>query len=426
MNTTSTNYFSISGIASGYAAFTSSGYIVAILTSWMLLWQLGRKRDGASATRKSGAYGKKMILLGKRLFLRKFNLTLRVDAVDAIPEAMVVAGATADGRMTVAFALSVFMLNAVNTMATAIDFLAVRPERSVHRLLLVFIFFSVGSLFLSVSESVFDGFIESVQTRRGVNYLLLLPIFGGILCGVLVVWIVLYAQTKWLKGDNASAVGAVSDSIVLVKQSIGKEQEVVDELAEMSCAEDSNDFNVEQRQQVIGLHQKRLDRLRKLERLQEALEVMNEVSVSSKLPITDDTQSVMDDAIVNEISTMNSNGRHLLSAESIVTPGGESLTKRALRLLLVYCFISAWTIFLVFVLTPLFAYMHTTYMDAFADGFSAGAFFSIISSTMIPRIQQDAYRSHWSSLMFKSVGMFAFVAGICTTFILALVPAPGQ
>lgn len=35
-----------------------------------------------------------------------------------------------------------------------------------------------------------------------------------------------------------------------------------------------------------------------------------------------------------------------------------------------------------------------------------------ISSTMIPRIQQDAYRSHWSRFAFRTAGMLSFITGL--------------
>lgn len=347
-----------------------------------------------------------------------------LDTVDAIPEAMIVAGATADGRMTVAFALSVFLLNTVNTMATAVDYLAVRPERGVHRLLVVLVFFSVGSLFLSVSEAVFENFLETIQLHRGdADYLLLLPIFGGIVCGVGVVWGVIYAQTEWSKRGARLGIdstdGAIADSVVMVKQSIGREQESI-YLLQGSATTSAN------QQQVLEYHQGRLEKLAKLEKLKDALQTMNDVSVSAELPITDDTRAIIDDAIIDEISLMHSSGRHLLLENAASVEVEETLNKRAIRLLLVYLFVGTWTVLLVFLLTPLFAYLHTGYADAFADGFSAGSFFSVISSTMIPRIQQDAYRSHWSSLTFRVVGMLAFVSGICATFLLELIPPPGQ
>lgn len=75
-----------------------------------------------------------------------------------------------------------------------------------------------------------------------------------------------------------------------------------------------------------------------------------------------------------------------------------------------------WAVVLTFFFTPLFAYLDkgtfAGYVNSFAEGLSGGAFLATISSTMIPRIQQDAYRSHWSRFAFRSVGMCAFILGL--------------
>lgn len=396
-------------IASGYAAFTSSGYVVAILTAWVVLWRIERSRYRLKGgSRKVGSYGKMMAIL---------------DAVDAIPEAMVVAGATADGRMSVAFALSVFLLNSVNTMATAFDFLAVRPERSLHRLLVVLVFFSVGSLFLSVSEAVFENFLETARAQSA-NYLLLVPIMGGVACGVGAVWATLYLQTQWKKrqarAGNSDFDPPIHDSITMVRQAIGQKTDLLDQVR-------SSPVSPQERRPSEEHYE---SQVRNLEVLLEALTKMDDVSTSMDLSATDDARDVVAESIMDEVTRMHAVNGHLLG-ESVVAaedgePVGETLNRRAVRLGMIYLLIGVWTVGLTFVLTPLFAYLATGYADAFADGFSAGAFFSVISSTMIPRIQQDAYRSHWSSLTFRVVGMVAFVCGICTTFFLELVPAPGQ
>jgi hypothetical protein len=93
-----------------------------------------------------------------------------------------------------------------------------------------------------------------------------------------------------------------------------------------------------------------------------------------------------------------------------------------------------WAVLLTFSFTPLFIYLDqgtfSSYVNSFAEGLSGGAFLATISSTMIPRIQQDAYRSHWSRLAFRSVGMLAFISGLVFAVLLetialqAPVPCP--
>lgn len=80
------------------------------------------------------------------------------------------------------------------------------------------------------------------------------------------------------------------------------------------------------------------------------------------------------------------------------------------------CGLVAWAVLLTFAFTPVFAVLDegafAGYVNAFAEGLSGGAFLATISSTMIPRIQQDAYRSHWSRFAFRTVGMVSFICGL--------------
>ena len=410
----------ITGLATAYSAVTSFGFLVAVAVAWFVL----RCCSSASTTTTDDQAPQRIASFGK--------LMLFVEAIDAIPEAMVIAGATADGRMTVSFAVSVFSLNVVNTLATSIDLLATRPERFLHRLLVILIFFSVGSLFFSISSTVFESFLEHLH-HHDANYLLLFPIFGGIAAGVLLVWGILVVQQKCLGGQRAHSDDnnnhdlepVISDPLIAMQSALAREQQL---LAVAVASAETPVTTVmyapaDHRQQTIAYYKERVE---KLEKLVDHVETVGRLSDSMQLPITDDARDVIEDALLDQLSGMHHSTRSL----DIQNAAG-SLNKRTLRLLGIMTILCVWTMLLTFGLTPLFmlldtrAYSAAGYLNAFADGLSGGAFLSIISSTMIPRIQQDAYRSHWSSLTFRSVGMVAFIAGISAAFLLEFIPTPG-
>ncbi len=102
----------------------------------------------------------------------------------------------------------------------------------------------------------------------------------------------------------------------------------------------------------------------------------------------------------------------------------ESLHRRAAKLLLIMSGLLLLSVLMTFAFTPLFVFLDeddsgaASYLNAFAEGLLGGAFLATISSTMIPRIQQDSYRSHWSKFTFHSIGMFAFVGGLLFSVLL--------
>lgn len=448
------------GAAVGYAAFTSSGFIVAVLIAWLLLAIFS-----TAGNRTSGSFGKFMMLM---------------EAVDALPEAMVIAGAAQDGKITIQFATSIFLLNLVNTLATALDYLSTRPEKFFHRIMVVMIFFSVGSLFFSVSSTIFNGFLDTVRVHNA-DYLLLFPIFSGMICGMCLVGVMLLVEHKYTPGgrrrrqnryrrgessrrsSSTTSIGSnsssnsrsrnselefsgsednmiemdsssllfvedtgpaddsllINDSEIILRRRMAQEKEIIQQLQESGGGE--NDEHQKDRAREIAFYR---ERVRHMEELLNSSEYARRLSSTIALPITDDAQEVIQDALLDRVGTLHKEGLVDLPLAK------ESLTKRAMKLMVFMSCLWAWTVLLTFILSPIFDFLDShftsSYISAFADGLSGGAFLSLISSTMIPRIQQDAYRSHWSAVLFKSFGMIAFIFGITVSFCLGFIPAPGQ
>jgi len=394
-----------------------------------------------------------------------------MEAVDALPEAMVIAGAAQDGKITIQFATSIFLLNLVNTLATALDYLSTRPEKFFHRIMVVMIFFSVGSLFFSVSSTIFNGFLDTVRVHNA-DYLLLFPIFSGMICGMCLVGVMLLVEHKYTPGgrrrrqnryrrggessrsssrsnsrnselefsgseDNMIEMDSsssllfiedtgptddpllINDAEIILRRRMAQEKEMIQQLQESGGGE--NDGHQKDRAREIAFYR---ERVRHMEELLNSSEYARRLSSTIALPITDDAQEVIQDALLDRVGTLHKEGLVDLPLAK------ESLTKRAMKLMVFMSCLWAWTVLLTFILSPIFDFLDShftsSYISAFADGLSGGAFLSLISSTMIPRIQQDAYRSHWSAVLFKSFGMIAFIFGITVSFCLGFIPAPGQ
>ncbi len=388
---------SLAGKAALYSCLASSGFVIAVLVAWLILSRL------APGSRPVGSFGKFMILL---------------ESIDSIPEAMIIADATASGRMTLAFAFSIFSLNMANTMATALDFLATKPEKVLHRLLLTMIFFSVGSLSFSISSTVFSSFLEHLASEQ-YTWLNMIPMMFGVLIGALLIWLLMYVEERLHHKALAEPVGAqaeqAEDVLAPMRLSLEREEHHL-QTARMSEYESE-----EYRQKVVAYYE---DRVAKIKALIASLESVNSLRDALALPITQDAREVVEDSIYDQLGKMEHT--YLLAQRA---PQGESLNRRALRLLAIMIVLVMWAVLLTFSFTPLFAYLDqgafSSYVNSFAEGLSGGAFLATISSTMIPRIQQDAYRSHWSRFAFRSIGMIAFIAGVVFAVLLesaAVVP----
>ena len=166
--------------------------------------------------------------------------------------------------------------------------------------------------------------------------------------------------------------------------------------------------NQEYAAQVIKYYE---DRVQKIKTLIASLESVASLRESLALPITEDAHEVVEDSIYDQLGMMEHT--YLLAPRAAQ---GESLNRRAVRLLIIMLCLVCWAVLLTFSFTPLFAFLEkgqaSSYVNSFAEGLSGGAFLATISSTMIPRIQQDAYRSHWSRFQFRTVGMVSFIIGL--------------
>ncbi len=390
----------LAGKAALYSCLASSGFVIAVLVAWFILSRL------APGSRPIGNFGKFMILL---------------ESIDSIPEAMIIADATASGRMTLAFAFSIFSLNCANTMATALDFLATKPEKVLHRLLLAMIFFSVGSLSFSISSTVFSSFLENL--KEGIyTWLNLIPMLFGVLIGALLIWLLMLVEERLHAKSLAQAGG---EEVVMTEDVLGPMRLSLErEEHHLQTALQSEYESEEYRKKVVAYYE---DRVSKIKALIASLESVNSLRESLSLPITQDAREVVEDSIYDQLGTMEQT--YLLAPRAAQ---GESLNRRAMRLLAIMIGLVMWAVLLTFSFTPLFSYLEqgafSSYVNSFAEGLSGGAFLATISSTMIPRIQQDAYRSHWSRFAFRSVGMIAFISGLVFAVLLesvAIVPGSG-
>jgi len=81
--------------------------------------------------------------------------------------------------------------------------------------------------------------------------------------------------------------------------------------------------------------------------------------------------------------------------------------------------ITIWTMFLSSLFTALFHSLRVnnnsviaSLMDSFCKGLSGGAFLATVAGTMIPKIQQDAYRTYWNTDTTKLIGLIIFELGL--------------
>jgi len=109
-----------------------------------------------------------------------------------------------------------------------------------------------------------------------------------------------------------------------------------------------------------------------------------------------------------------------------VSQQGQNIHKRAAKLFLTMLLIGFWAAVLTWGLSLCFfqlsqaSHMVVGWMDSFAEGLSGGAFLATIAGTMLPRIQQDAYRTGWSKDKSKILGLILFEFGLLTVVVLDL------
>lgn len=426
------------GEAAMFSGIASSGFQVAVLTAWVIMrvsMKNKKKRKGplsSSSSQNGSGSG-----FGYRQPGKYSKMLLILELLDSLPEGMIIASATTNNRMTFAFAISIFLLNVINTLASSLDYIATRPEKNLHRVLFILLFFSVGALFFSVSDIVFEGFLTQVHAHDA-NYLLLVSIFSGLVLGVVLIAGIIAIQThleekaKTQRGDS------------LISGQDGEMQDISKTLGHMRVLLKKEEDNVklisqgqgqeydEQQKRAIEYYERRADKIRNIIK---SLEAADGLKRDLNLTVTEDASNVIADTLTERVMMdFNVSSEDELEGEGVLSIENASacqlfindpINKRTLILLGFVTALALWSVILATSLTPLFYYLDEIFpsghLNAFADGLSGGAFLSVISSTMIPRIQQDAYRSQWSPLVFRITGMIAFVCGITMSFFLEFI-----
>eukprot|EP01094_Clydonella_sp_ATCC50884_P003244 TRINITY_DN124_c0_g1_i4.p1 TRINITY_DN124_c0_g1~~TRINITY_DN124_c0_g1_i4.p1 ORF type:complete len:248 (-),score=81.51 TRINITY_DN124_c0_g1_i4:1037-1780(-) len=169
--------------AAVYSCMCSSGFLVSVLLAWVLLALLSHGREGG---RPPGNFGLFMVAL---------------EALDAIPEAAVIAESVAAGSVSWSFVLSIFFLNTANSLATSLDIMATRSTPSIHRLLYMAIFMSIGMLSYSISTTVYANFAKLHSLWLSIAMLL------GTLLGAVLILLLMKLEDvvhDVLAGDAAS------------------------------------------------------------------------------------------------------------------------------------------------------------------------------------------------------------------------------
>ena len=209
-----------------------------------------------------------------------------------------IASATASERMTLAFAFSIFSLNLANTTATALDFLATKPEKVLHRLLLAMIFFSVGSLSFSISSTVFSAFLEHLASGE-YTWLNLIPMLGGVCIGALLIWLLLVVEERLHEKEQAKNSPQNEDIMIEedvlgpLRRTLEREEVIFSFLKKhiyfnisqhhLRSARESQYDSEEYRASVVAYYENRVSKVRALIASMESVASLRE---SLALPIT--------------------------------------------------------------------------------------------------------------------------------------------
>lgn len=427
------------GEAAMFSGIASSGFQVAVLTAWVIMrvsMKNKKKRKGPLSSSQNGSGSGSGF--GYRQPGKYSKMLLILELLDSLPEGMIIASATTNNRMTFAFAISIFLLNVINTLASSLDYIATRPEKNLHRVLFILLFFSVGALFFSVSDIVFEGFLTQVHAHDA-NYLLLISIFSGLvlgvvlIAGIIAIQVHLEEKAKTQRGDalisgQDGEMQDISKTLGHMRLLLKKEE---DNVRLISQGQGQGQEYDEQQRRAIEYYEQRADKIRKIIG---SLEAADGLKRDLNLTVTEDARNVIADTLTERVmmdfnvSSDDETEEGVLSIERASACQlfiSDPVNKRTLILLGFVTALALWSVILATSLTPLFYYLDEVFpsghLNAFADGLSGGAFLSVISSTMIPRIQQDAYRSQWSPLVFRITGMIAFVCGITMSFFLEFI-----
>ena len=383
-----------------YTAVSSAGYPGAVLLALALLallpgtFQTDASENSASSSPSS--FGRIM---------------LAMEAVDSIPEAMLVAAATVRGHMTVALAVSMCALNMVSAMAIALDYLATRPQHWMNRVMLVIVYFSVGSLIFSVSVTVFEGLRLLYPGYADADAVLSVCVAGGAALGMALTLGILLAEHRLMGKRDHEQEGQGRRALVgQLCDDLGRQQQLLER------AHRASDAPQAAREQAERIY------LTNIAALQQAIAVLDaagSLAHSTDLEVASEAEAVVHD---------EREATHLALLDTRRPAGppgraGRAVLRKAGMLLGAMALIVLWTLGLTLACVPLFAStaLRGPYAQGFADGLSGGAFLSIISSTLVPRIQHDAFRARLTSLQTRVVGTLAFMTGIaCTVWLEAV------
>jgi hypothetical protein len=380
--------------AAGYNMVSSTAFLLAPMLAYLCLCAA---RQGA---RPSGGFGKFMIVL---------------ELVDSVPEAAIIADATASGTLSWTFVVSIFFLNLSNTFATAIDYTATRSSTTLHRMLFSSIFFSVGMLMYSIPTTVYGSFKNSFMADE-IGWLHAVSLVAGTFVGAALIVLLMHVEHR--KEQNAPV--SQSDPQVAVARTQTVLQNAINEhraiLAEFRRHDEPN-----KNAEYAALVRRELEsRVQKLSEIQALLTGAGRLSEGVSSPITDDAHRLVSEQLTDELA--DSALAPLLSQRG----GGsvESLGRRVLKLLLIMLAISTWSVLLTFALSFLFYFLAgneaASYADLVCEGLSGGAFLATVAGTSLPRLQQDAYRANLSTLAYRTVGILAFELGLLMALFLDL------
>jgi len=150
------------------------------------------------------------------------------------------------------------------------------------------------------------------------------------------------------------------------------------------------------------------------------------ISSVANSPILSDTVHVLYDSIPG----LGSSKEPTPSKKHLEIPDldKQGTCKRGFKVVVIMVIITIWTMLLSAGFTILFHVLNqnnnslvASLCDSLTKGLSGGAFLATIAGTMIPKIQQDAYRSFWRSDTSKLVGLIIFECGLLTAVIIDVI-----
>lgn len=385
-----------------YSSCSSAGFLLAVIIAYIGL------NITSAGHREIGNFGRFMVM---------------VECIDAIPEAAVLADATEKGSITWSFVLSIFFLNLANTLASSIDIQATKTSHGLHKVLMVSIFIAVGMLSYTIPSQVYGNFANQFHDKeRGP--IDIVALFVGTFCGAFLIVILLYLDGKAhaaagppktlpqikesaekLKEAYSSMTQAIGDLTREQSEADGlkRERSVAGSLGshygsdksflspKLKKIKSSIRITPDEAQQYMGQRNQKIkensEKISKIIEIIESLEHLEENIGSEGEAIVEDTAQIIQDIYLDEALPV--------SAQT------QSIHIRAIKLLGTMFIIGIWAATLTFLLTLFFYWLANAshelvgWVDGFAEGLSGGAFLATIAGTMMPRIQQDAYRTGW-------------------------------